>query len=289
VTLNPVLLKCTVVFPPIGVAISTPEHLTLENVSLSSSPGVPRIRMTIISFEHKFIFIKTRKVAGTSVEACLRTVTGPDDIIACVTPRDEFYSASEGHFSKNYARHKADEEHYTELVLEQKFEEAIQLSRNMKKNYASHMTARTVRRKLGRRDYSDFYKFAIERHPHSWLISLAAYENRAYNAGVASVMSVEQIRQNIRDRLARSDFAASMNYRFYTISDKLAVNRLISYESLEQELEDVLEDIGVDSRLTLPRMKENSQHNSTEEIITPEIEALIAEKCQKVFELMRYR
>lgn len=39
----------------------------------------------IISHRHKFIFIKTRKTAGTSIEAALASICGPDDIM---TPPD---------------------------------------------------------------------------------------------------------------------------------------------------------------------------------------------------------
>jgi hypothetical protein len=43
----------------------------------------------IISHEHKFIFLKTRKTAGTSVELALRQLCGPDDIIAPIGIAEE--------------------------------------------------------------------------------------------------------------------------------------------------------------------------------------------------------
>lgn len=43
----------------------------------------------IISHEHKFIFLKTRKTAGTSVELALRQLCGPDDIIAPIGNAEE--------------------------------------------------------------------------------------------------------------------------------------------------------------------------------------------------------
>src|SRR5262245_44329300 len=43
----------------------------------------------IISHEHKFIFLKTRKTAGTSVERALRQLCGPDDIIAPIGDAEE--------------------------------------------------------------------------------------------------------------------------------------------------------------------------------------------------------
>ena len=35
----------------------------------------------IISHKHKFIFVKTRKTAGTSVQEALERICGPDDIV----------------------------------------------------------------------------------------------------------------------------------------------------------------------------------------------------------------
>ena len=43
----------------------------------------------ILSTLHKFVFIKGKKVAGTSTEMALAQICGPDDIITPITPIDE--------------------------------------------------------------------------------------------------------------------------------------------------------------------------------------------------------
>ena len=43
----------------------------------------------IASHQHRFIFLKTRKTAGTSVEIALSKVCGPDDIITEISPEDQ--------------------------------------------------------------------------------------------------------------------------------------------------------------------------------------------------------
>ena len=43
----------------------------------------------IISHRHRYIFIKTHKTAGTSVEISLSRFAGPDDVLTPVAPRDE--------------------------------------------------------------------------------------------------------------------------------------------------------------------------------------------------------
>ena len=43
----------------------------------------------IFSKLHRFLFIKGRKVAGTSFEVALSKICGPDDILTPITPIDE--------------------------------------------------------------------------------------------------------------------------------------------------------------------------------------------------------
>ena len=40
----------------------------------------------IISHRHKFIFIKTRKTAGTSIEIALSKICGDEDVITSIAP-----------------------------------------------------------------------------------------------------------------------------------------------------------------------------------------------------------
>ena len=43
----------------------------------------------IVSHKHKFIFLKTQKTAGTSIEIALSKHCGPDDIITPISSEDE--------------------------------------------------------------------------------------------------------------------------------------------------------------------------------------------------------
>src|SRR2546423_13120506 len=51
----------------------------------------------IISHKHRFIFIKTGKTAGTSIEVFLSQHCGPDDIVAPIYPHVET------HVPRNFA------------------------------------------------------------------------------------------------------------------------------------------------------------------------------------------
>ena len=243
--------------------------------------------MTIISFKHRFIFIKTRKVGGTSVEAALRAITGENDIVTPATARDEYHCASSGFYSQNYCSDPAEEARYTELVLARQLEEAQRFSDGMRKRYTSHMRAREIRRKLGRRDFAGFFKFTIERNPYSWLVSIAAYDKKAYQTGTLSAVDLETIRSRIKARLGRRSRKWT-NHAYYTIGSTLAVDRVIRYENLEQELGEVMGHLGISQTLSIPRLKANPQDSSTSEIFTQELEAVVQDRFSPVFDLMDY-
>ena len=50
----------------------------------------------IVSHEHRFIFVKTHKTGGTSVEIALAEHCGPDDIITPIVEEDEAYRTELG-------------------------------------------------------------------------------------------------------------------------------------------------------------------------------------------------
>ena len=101
----------------------------------------------IASHQHRFIFLKTRKTAGTSVEIALSKVCGPDDIITEISPEDEaLRQAAGGRAPQNF--------------------ESPPLPR---KAY-NHMGAKRPR--PGGAGFADYFTFAIERNPWDAVVSL---------------------------------------------------------------------------------------------------------------------
>ena len=58
----------------------------------------------IVSHEHRFIFLKTKKTAGTSLELALSQLCGPDDVITPLAPTDEALRAG-GRGAQNWRLH----------------------------------------------------------------------------------------------------------------------------------------------------------------------------------------
>ncbi len=91
----------------------------------------------IVSHQHRFVFLKTVKTAGTSVEVLLRRLCGPADII---TPIDEKEPVAQGLLPRNFAVDRAIEKSYCDLVAQDRLEEALACHRRGNP-YFNHMAA----------------------------------------------------------------------------------------------------------------------------------------------------
>jgi hypothetical protein len=91
----------------------------------------------IISHRHQFIFIKTLKTAGTSIEVFLSQHCGPDDIVTPILPHVE------PHRPRNHD------------------------------GYFNHIPATAIRDRVGPDVWRTYFKFCVERNP--WDKTLSYY------------------------------------------------------------------------------------------------------------------
>lgn len=102
----------------------------------------------IISHKHKFIFVKTVKTAGTSIEIFLSQHCGPLDIITPIIPYVEPHSA------RNY------------------------------EGYYNHMPAHEIRDRIGPDIWNSYFKFCVERNPWEKTLSYYHMKNFRENNGL---------------------------------------------------------------------------------------------------------
>lgn len=227
----------------------------------------------ILSHERRFIFIKTAKTAGTSIEIALSKFLGPDDVLTPTASGDDAVRRiSGGRLPQNYRRTMA---HYTPLDLLR-----LVLHGVPKARFHKHMGAAEIRSLISERVWNSYFKFSVERNPWDRAISLYHWRKRAgleesITEFVASG-SLKDLRRKGRD--------------LYTIDGTICVDRILRFEDLERELEQVRQLIGLPRPLDLPRAKGSTRTDRRHytEVLTAEDRQRIAEMFKEEIELMGY-
>lgn len=227
----------------------------------------------ILSHNYRFIFIKTNKTAGTSIEIALSRFCGERDIISPNEPEDEIIRRKLG---------GRPPQHYLAPLSDYRLIDVYRyIARRRKRHrFYHHMPATEIRALAGEDIWNGYYKFCVERNPWDRVISFY-YWRLKKNPGQTIT---EFIDSGMPEVLHRN------GYGLYTIDDAVAVDRVLRYENLEAALEAVRTRLGLPEKLTLPRAKATRRQDkrSHREIMGPEDREKIAKLFHREIELFGY-
>jgi hypothetical protein len=192
----------------------------------------------IVSFSRRFIFIRTRKVASTSVEVFLSQFCGEDDIITPLSSEEQLLRPDV--MPRNFHLPGYGKARALRIIGELVGRPAIGHG-----GFYNHMPAKEIRRLIGEEAWNRCYKISIERNPWDRQVSLYHWHYRHRDTKPSF------------DLFIRSPFhrKKSPNFDTYAIDGKIAVDCVCRYESLEDDLAAALERIGIESKIQLPRTK----------------------------------
>lgn len=192
----------------------------------------------LISHRYRFIFIKTKKTAGTSIEVALSRYLGPHDVITPITPEDEvlrtrWANCGPQNFSVPWSR----------LSLA---EWRRWLTARQRPQFYNHMPAREIRSRLSAKIWGSYFKFCVERNPWDKVISWYYWEHK------------ESPRPKLADFIREggaAKLAADGGRSLYMIDGQVAVDRIYKYEELEQAMTDLAARVCLPEVPQLPHAK----------------------------------
>jgi hypothetical protein len=180
----------------------------------------------ILSHKHKFIFIKTAKTAGTSIEVFLSRHCGPNDIVTPIAP------PIEGHHPRNY-------EGFINPIPEilerpTKLFSALRRAITTREKFYNHIPASEVQKRVPVDVWNGYFKFCVERNP--WDKVLSHYHMHAAREGGS--LSLDEY-------LSRGRFP--INYFRYTDRSgrRIIVDRVVRYENLLAELTEIFSQLNI--------------------------------------------
>ena len=178
----------------------------------------------IISHKYKFIFIKTRKTAGTTIEYNISKYLGKNDII---TPSNQSVYLSHNYF------------YDTKISKLLKRIYLNKIGNKFREKFSEHDHAIKIKKIINKNFYDDYFKFCVEREPVDKCISYYFMRKNS------STSTTKKQKMTWDDFVKKKRFPEDSN--FYSYDDKLLVDKIIKYENLDIELNKILKDRGIDN------------------------------------------
>jgi hypothetical protein len=229
----------------------------------------------VLSHKYKFIFIKTRKTAGSSIQIYLSHLCGERDILSPIDRPEQPYTP------RNY---RGLFNPLPELAGRKNLPQALRtLGRFFTlKKFQSHIKAREVKDRIPREIWDSYFKFTVERNPWDKALSQYHFVRQRY----------KKYDENISFEKYLEVADLPYNYTKYTdLEGKIIVDRVLRYENLNEELADVFGMLGVPFEGTLGATEKSHYRQDRRpyrEVYTPACRDAVGKLFSREIELLGY-
>jgi hypothetical protein len=237
----------------------------------------------IVSHKHRFIFLKPRKVAGSSFEIALSKYMTENDIVTPIEGVDDELRHSLGFCGPSNHKY-APFDIIANTTIGEKLD-AIR-KRRIPLKYNTHMPAKMCKRRLGEDIWNSYAKISIVRNP--WDMALSRFY---FNSDPPADLS-HFTRFCV---LERHLFA--INHTNYFIDGKLVIDHFLRFEHFEHDIKQLSATIGnLDGLWDTFKMinaKGHTRPPSTQNLAEiyaahPDVDALIRSLCRFEIEHFGY-
>lgn len=244
----------------------------------------------IVSHKHRFIFIKTRKTAGTSIEISLSRYCGESDILTPITLSDEPLRGVHGCAAQNYlcpsdgtdrsVLGRPARRGLLKAVSQVELTRAGTVPRRLRSilsnyrgarslhghHYYNHMSSREAIERLGPDVWNSYYRFCFDRDPLTKVVSDFLYRGRY---------------RSLDDYLTNCPLPT--DYDRYHVVGVQSVNFVGRFESLVEDLTKALEIVGIAFDGWLPHAKARGRKGG-DVTMTPAQRQIIEERFTAAYQ-----
>ncbi|HVU22102.1 MAG TPA: hypothetical protein VHE09_15335 [Rhizomicrobium sp.] len=233
----------------------------------------------IASYSRNFIFIKTRKTAGTTIEMVLTPFCGDDDIVAPIGKRDELIRGNGRPICRNFSSDPAVEERVRASLL-RVGPNMLQDDETQRLDFFNHMDAALIKSRVSPEFWHRAFKFTAERHPYEKAVSFAYFWHRPRKTDIPFSQHL--------DRVVRT--GAYPGFELYSIDGQVVFDDIIRFETLREDLNRIGKRLGIALPADLPRSKHNRRkdHRPAREILSEAQKEIVYQRCRREFDLFGY-
>lgn len=252
----------------------------------------------VISHRYKFIFIKTTKVGGTSLELLLDKLLGPDDTL---TPHKH---PEDGYEPRNYqgAFDAAPElakvlGHEGAIPSEFSAWTAAQIADQ--ELFHEGIPAWQVKFRVPAAIWDTYFKFTLERNPWDKAISRYHHSKGVFEPKYGKELSMDSWLDYFERRISQpwitKSWGSEAPYNFPRYADpwtdEVLVDKICRYEQLDTDLQEVFAKVRMPWPGSIPRKAKTGYRTDRrpyQEVLTDGQRERIAKACAKEIALMGY-
>ncbi len=213
----------------------------------------------IISHRYRFIFIKTRKTAGTSIEIGLSKFCDGDDVVTELGEKPEIKEQYGHTGARNF---RVPVSHWTAR-------DVVKFPLRGAPVFHSHSPATFVRDRVPARIWRDYYTIAFERNPFDRIVSQYYWNTR-------------ETREPFQTYLEHARRYRLSNWEMYADGDEIIVDHVARFENLNDELEAFARQVGLPRPVELARAKtEYRPKTHADDMLDAAAKDRIAEVCAR--------
>ena len=232
----------------------------------------------IICHKHKFIFLKTRKTAGTSVEMALSKLCGPGDVVTALNDEEEASRVAEGGRQGGQNVLKP----WRSVVSCKSDLRYVAANMRRPELFYNHIPAHKVRNRLSRNIWNNYLKITVERNPWDKAIS-------SYWWGRKNSVSPRTMEEFLKRRIQTKPRSLT-NWRIYTRKNRVVADHVLFYEDLQGGLSKLGSELGVEINLPAKHAKGEARKDRRpyQEVLSDEAAGIISDLCWREIEAFGY-
>ena len=225
----------------------------------------------IVCHEYKFIFVKTRKTAGTSIETALSSLCGPSDVITSLSSEDEAARTQLGLRGM---------QNIHVPMMRYSISDIATLATLKRKRFHNHSPSSELRRYLGQKMYSKYFVFCVERNPYDRAVSQYFFKNRKFSEKPPMPEFFETL-----------STPSMSNWDVYAQNNQIVVDKVLRYENLEHELNEVGNFLGIKIDISSIHAKSHTRTDRRNywEVIDSESRQIIEARCANEINYFGYQ
>jgi hypothetical protein len=256
----------------------------------------------IFSKKNKFVFIKGKKVGGSSIELALSKICGSEDTLTPLESPEEFLrvNGTSGAFF-NGCSDKNLENDYINLLKKASFAESkfIKYPESfLNPGFHPHMSLKNVESNLGKIP-EDWQVIAIERSPYDKFVSwmgwmYSASKQYLKNPDKTIFYNSEFLKSHIKNMIKavkgakQSNLPDCFNLRSYLDQDDKFRLKILKLENIKEDFGNFLNSIGVKEDIAIPHLKKTNINGRALSFLDRESIDFINEKFHDEFETYGY-